>query len=78
VPQGALGEVVAIDDASDDGTGAEIQALLVEYPQLRYLRHGSRAGQSAALRTGMRAARFPVIATMDGDGQNDPADVMRL
>jgi dolichol-phosphate mannosyltransferase len=78
VPDGALGEVIAIDDASGDGTGAEIKALLVKYPQLRYLRHDSRAGQSAALRTGVRAARFPVIATMDGDGQNDPADIMRL
>ena len=78
VPETALGEVIAIDDASDDGTGAEIKALLGTYPALRYLRHGQRAGQSAALRTGVWAARFPVIATMDGDGQNDPADIMPL
>ena len=78
MPESALGEVIAVDDASDDGTGAEIKALLGKYPLLRYLRHGHRAGQSAALRTGVRAARFPVIATMDGDGQNDPADIMRL
>jgi dolichol-phosphate mannosyltransferase len=78
VPESALGEVIAIDDSSDDGTGAEIKALLGKYPQLRYLRHGRRAGQSAALRTGVLAARFPAIATMDGDGQNDPADIMRL
>ena len=78
VPETALGEVLAVDDGSDDGTGAEIKALLGKYPLLRYLRHGRRAGQSAALRTGVLAARFPVIATMDGDGQNDPADIMRL
>lgn len=78
VPASALGEVIAVDDGSDDGTGAEIKVLLGKYPGLRYLRHGRRAGQSAALRTGVRTARFPVIATMDGDGQNDPADIMRL
>lgn len=78
VPEAALGEVLAVDDGSDDATGAEIKALLGKYPRLRYLRHGRRAGQSAALRTGVLAARFPVIATMDGDGQNDPGDIMRL
>jgi dolichol-phosphate mannosyltransferase len=78
VPESALGEVIAVDDGSDDGTGAEIKALLGRYQRLRYLRHARRAGQSAALRTGVLAARFPVIATMDGDGQNDPADIMRL
>ena len=78
VPATALGEVIVVDDASDDGTGAEIKALLAKYPRLRYLGHGRRAGQSAALRTGVSAARFPVIATMDGDGQNDLADIMRL
>ena len=78
VPETALGEVLAVDDGSDDGTEAEIKALLGKYPLLRYLRHGRRAGQSAALRTGVLAARFPVIATMDGDGQNDPADIMHL
>jgi dolichol-phosphate mannosyltransferase len=78
VPETALGEVIAVDDASDDGTGAEIKALLGKYRTLRYVRHGQRAGQSAALRTGVLAARFPVIATMDGDGQNDPADIMKL
>ena len=78
VPDHALGEVIAVDDASDDGTGTEIKALLGNYQRLRYLRHGTRAGQSAALRNGVIAACCPVIATMDGDGQNDPADIMRL
>jgi dolichol-phosphate mannosyltransferase len=78
VPETALGEVIAVDDASDDGTGNEIKALLGAHKRLRYLRHGQRAGQSDALRTGILAARFPIIATMDGDGQNDPADIMPL
>jgi dolichol-phosphate mannosyltransferase len=78
VPESALGEVVAVDDASDDRTGAEIKELLSRYPRLRYVRHERRAGQSAALRSGVLAARYPVIASMDGDGQNDPADIMRL
>ena len=78
VPPELLGEVLAVDDASDDGTAAEIKSLLAKYPSLRYLRHGRRAGQSAALRTAVAAARFPVIATMDGDGQNDPRDIARL
>jgi dolichol-phosphate mannosyltransferase len=78
VPAGTLEELIVVDDASDDGTAAEIKAQLGRYPSLRYLRHGTRAGQSAALRTGVIAAHAPVIATLDGDGQNDPADIMRL
>jgi dolichol-phosphate mannosyltransferase len=78
VPSDLLGEVLAVDDASDDGTAAEIKALLTKFPSLRYLRHGHRAGQSAALRTAVAAARYPVIATMDGDGQNDPRDIAKL
>jgi dolichol-phosphate mannosyltransferase len=78
VPEPSLYEVIVVDDASDDGTGAEVKALLTSRPSLRYLRHGRRAGQSAALRTGVMAASAAVIATMDGDGQNDPRDIMRL
>ena len=78
VPEEALGEVLVVDDASDDGTPTEIKALMAKYSALRYLRHRGRAGQSAALRSAVKAARFPIIATMDGDGQNDPADIMRL
>jgi dolichol-phosphate mannosyltransferase len=48
------------------------------YPSLRYLRHGIRSGQSAAIRTGVLAASAPIIATMDGDGQNDPHDIPNL
>lgn len=78
VPHDMLGEVIVIDDCSDDGTAAEIKALFPRYGSLRCLRHGTRAGQSAAFSTGVRAAKFPVIATMDGDGQNDPHDIPRL
>lgn len=75
VPDAILDEVIVIDDASDDGTRAEIHALLPRFSKLRYLRHGVRAGQSAALRSGVLAAVGPVIATMDGDGQNVPKDI---
>ena len=78
VPHQVLGELIVVDDGSDDGTGSEIKALIRQYPTLLYIKHGKRAGQSAALRTGVLAARFPVIATMDGDGQNDPNDIIRL
>lgn len=78
VPAAMLGEVIVVDDASDDGTGGEIKALIPRYESLRYVRHGRRAGQSAALRTAVLAARFPTIAAMDGDGQNDPHDIAGL
>lgn len=78
VPKDALREIVVVDDGSEDDTPAEVQALLGAIPQLRYIRHGRRAGQSAAVRTGVRTATAPIIATMDGDGQNDPRDIVNL
>ncbi len=78
IPRERLTEVIVVDDCSDDATGDEIKALIAVHPSLRYLRHGVRSGQSAAIRTGVLAASAPIIATMDGDGQNDPADIMRL
>jgi dolichol-phosphate mannosyltransferase len=71
-------EVVCVDDASSDETLAELAALAARLPELRVLRHARRCGQSAALRTGVKAARAPWIATLDGDGQNDPADLLGL
>ncbi len=71
-------EVICVDDASDDGTAAALRAMREELPELRVLRHAARSGQSAALRNGVRAARGAWIATLDGDGQNDPADIPRL
>ena len=78
VPEASLQEVIVVDDARDDETGAEIKAMLGRYKPLRDLRHGRCAGQSAALRSGVIAATAPVIATIDGGGQNDPAEIMRL
>ncbi len=75
-----LVEVIVVDDGSDDATPDEIRALMAtgNYPGLRLIRHQARSGQSTALRTGFLAATAPVIAQMDGDGQNDPADLPKL
>ena len=71
-------EIILVDDASTDDTDTLLPQLFDEFPQLRVLRHDHRSGQSAGLRTGIRAARFEWIATLDGDGQNDPADLPKL
>ena len=78
VPATLLAEVIVVDDASTDGTAEEVAALMPEFPTLRLLRHTTRAGQSSALRTGIRAASSAIVATMDGDGQNDPHDIPQL
>jgi len=67
-------ELIFVDDASRDGTRAALQALKAEIPQLRLLAHAKNAGQSRAIRSGVLAARGAVVVTLDGDGQNDPAD----
>lgn len=71
-------EMIFVDDASRDATLAELQALKAELPALRVLAHGSNAGQSRAVRTGVLAARGAIVVTLDGDGQNPPADAPRL
>jgi glycosyltransferase involved in cell wall biosynthesis len=71
-------EILFVDDASHDGTRAALKALAAEIPQLRVLAHGRNAGQSRAVRTGVQAARGAIIVTLDGDGQNDPADAPAL
>jgi len=65
-------EVIYVNDGSSDGTEAELAALMRELRWLRQLRHVRSCGQSAALRTGVAAARAPLVVTLDGDGQNDP------
>ena len=60
------------------GQGQRSKTLVPKYHKLRYLRHGRRSGQSAALRTGVLTGRFPVVVAMDGDGQNDPCDIANL
>jgi len=71
-------EIVCVDDASGDGTADVVRRLATAAPELRLLRHTRRCGQSAALVTGLRAARGAILLTLDADGQNDPADLPRL
>ena len=71
-------EIVYVDDASRDDTLAVLASARAQFPELRVLRHLSQSGQSTALRTGIKAARGAWIATLDGDGQNDPADIPKL
>jgi glycosyltransferase involved in cell wall biosynthesis len=71
-------EIIYVDDGSTDSTGAEIRRLQAGLPQLRLVRHATSCGQSAAIRSGVKAARGRWIATLDGDGQNDPADIPAL
>ncbi len=78
IPDNTLGEVIVVDDFSTDGTAEEIRALRKDHGKLRLVRHLTNAGQSASVRSGILAAKFPVIATMDGDGQNDPSDIPAL
>jgi dolichol-phosphate mannosyltransferase len=71
-------EVIYVNDGSTDATEAELNALRAERAWLRQVRHARSCGQSAALRTGMLAARAPIIVTLDGDGQNDPAFLPKM
>ncbi|WP_242112015.1 glycosyltransferase family 2 protein [Luteimonas aquatica] len=71
-------EIVYIDDCSRDATLERLQQLKREVPELRVIRHLSQSGQSTAVRTGVKAATGAWIATLDGDGQNDPADIPKL
>lgn len=71
-------EMVFVDDASRDSTLAELLALRAELPRLRVLKHPRNAGQSRAVRTGVLAAQGEIVVTLDGDGQNPPADAPAL
>jgi len=71
-------EIIYVDDGSSDDTVSRIRALQLQDPRLRLVRHRESCGQSTAIRTGVIAARSRWIATLDGDGQNDPADLPAL
>ncbi|HEX7342370.1 MAG TPA: glycosyltransferase [Rhodanobacteraceae bacterium] len=71
-------EVIYIDDDSDDDSLAVLKSAKAGYPELRVLHHVTRSGQSTAVWNGIRAAKSAWVATLDGDGQNDPADISKL
>jgi dolichol-phosphate mannosyltransferase len=71
-------EIVYVDDGSSDATALRIAELRGTVPQLRQVHHERSSGQSAAVRTGVRFARGSVVATLDGDGQNNPAFLPEL
>lgn len=69
-------EAIFVDDGSHDGTAVEIDKVVQSDPAFRFVRHASNLGQSAAIRSGVVAAEAPVVAVIDGDGQNDPKDLV--
>jgi dolichol-phosphate mannosyltransferase len=71
-------EIVYVDDGSSDATADQLRALMASRPWLRTIRHKVSCGQSAAVRSGVIHARAPVVITLDGDGQNDPAFIPAL
>ena len=71
-------EIIFIDDGSTDATAEILRKLKSEIPALRVLQHGGNRGQSRGIRTGVQSARGDIIVTLDGDGQNDPADIPKL
>lgn len=75
---GRAAEIIFVDDASTDATRERLLSLRDEAPSLRVLSHRRNAGQSRAVRTGVLAARADVVLTIDGDGQNDPDDLVGL
>jgi len=72
------GEIIYVDDGSSDDSVEQLLTIKAECPQLRVLVHRKCCGQSASIITGIKAARASVIATLDGDGQNDPSDIPAL
>jgi len=72
------GEVILIDDGSTDETGAKLEENAVTWPQCRVFHFAENQGQSAALLFGFSKTVAPILVTMDGDGQNDPRDILKL
>lgn len=71
-------EIIYVDDGSTDNTYSQLKSLQTQFNQLKIVRHVRSCGQSTAVRTGVKAAQYDWVATLDGDGQNDPADIPRL
>jgi dolichol-phosphate mannosyltransferase len=71
-------EIIYVNDGSTDATADRLKAAMAERNNLRQLRHAVSTGQSAAVRSGVRAARGTIVATLDGDGQNNPAFLPKL
>ena len=71
-------EVIFVNDGSTDDTALALGRLMAERPWVRQINHAMSCGQSAAVRTGVAAARAPLVATLDGDGQNDPSFIPAL
>ncbi|MGR9012468.1 MAG: glycosyltransferase family 2 protein [Gammaproteobacteria bacterium] len=71
-------EIIYVDDGSNDDTASVLKRTQQTVKALRVIRHRQSCGQSTAIHTGVKAASYPYIATLDGDGQNDPADIPRL
>ena len=71
-------EVVIVDDGSSDGTADEITRTIADHGCVRSLQHDVTRGQSAAIRSGVKYAQAPIVVVLDGDGQNDPADIPTL
>ena len=71
-------EIIYVDDGSNDQTATVLKQALRDFKALKVIRHQQSCGQSTAIYTGVKAAKYPWIATLDGDGQNNPADIPRL
>lgn len=71
-------EIIYVDDGSTDATAQRLRDLRAECPRLRIVHHAASCGQSTAVRTGVKVAKGDWVATLDGDGQNDPADIPKM
>ncbi len=71
-------EIIVIDDHSTDDSIKVLQEIKKRYPNLRVYRHKSRLGQSAGVYSGVEVARYPIVVTLDGDGQNPPSEIPKL
>jgi dolichol-phosphate mannosyltransferase len=71
-------EIIYVNDGSTDNTFEKLITLQKQYAQLRVIHHAKSCGQSTAVRTGVKFAKYDWVATLDGDGQNDPADILKL